>query len=447
MLYILFLVLIFLLYYTFIMEKRDVASPSFLFVASFVFSCFWAILYKDDWNLKLHFNTFAVIAGGCLIFVIICTITKFFLTSFSKRIEEEKETKLEYIYIEKYTKIVVVLFALLTIGLTINKLLKITGYPLSRLSDAMSLFDKNKFNDNKLSLGRGISYCRTIVNALGFWYVYVLLNNFICSKKIDILSAIIVVLSLVSSLITGSRGGAIIMILGSTFLFIILKRQNNEENGTFDLKLIGKILLIFTLILMVFQYSGRLIGRKSNSSNALINASMAEYLATYCGAEINNLDMFLQERWNENRGIFGSQTFIYVIRFLGPRLDINDYNYNLDLPYVYIGNHKLGNVYTLFYPLIYDFGYVGMVLLTANMAVITQVIYELTKRISTRDCPIICILVYSYMVPTIVLSFFSNKFYENIFNTNFVKMVILWYLFNFCMLKIRIKIRKNYYEE
>ena len=85
----------------------------------------------------------------------------------------------------------------------------------------------------------------------------------------------------------------------------------------------------------------------------------------------------------------------------------------------------MGNVYTVFYPFIYDFGYVGVVVLTALMAFVCQVCYELGRNSKNRRVSLLFTIIYGTITSTLLLAFFSNKFYENIFTVEFVKRVII----------------------
>ena len=128
------------------------------------------------------------------------------------------------------------------------------------------------------------------------------------------------------------------------------------------------------------------------------------------------------------------------------------HDYKLDLPFRNINGLNLGNVYTTFYPYIYDFGYIGEFLLVLIMAIISQVIYELTKNAKTNTHPLLSVLVYSNIINCLILSFFSNKFYENIISIEMIKKVIFWILLNltFCEIdwkKIYIRLKENMYKK
>ena len=160
--------------------------------------------------------------------------------------------------------------------------------------------------------------------------------------------------------------------------------------------------------------------------------------------------MFLQEDHSKNNEIWGSQTFVSIIRWLGPKFGIENYYYQLDLPFRRINGFSLGNVYTTFYPYIYDFGYLGEICLVVLMAIIVQCVYEICKRTKLKNSPSIPILLYGYMYSSIVLSFFSNKFYENTFTRNALIVIpVSWIVYEifFCKIVFNKKNKIKYLNE
>ena len=68
---------------------------------------------------------------------------------------------------------------------------------------------------------------------------------------------------------------------------------------------------------------------------------------------------------------------------------------------------------------------------------IAQYMYEICKRVKLKDKPSIPILLYGYMYSSIVLSFFSNKFYENTFTRNALIVIpISWIMYEIFFCKI-----------
>ena len=130
--------------------------------------------------------------------------------------------------------------------------------------------------------------------------------------------------------------------------------------------------------------------------------------------------------------------FFAIIKWASQFISFKNSNYEIILPFRTVNGFNLGNVYTMLYPLVYDFGYMGTLFLVMLMAFISQILYERCKTDKFDNKPSIRILIYSYVFPTIVLSFFGNIFYNQIFNINFIYFIIMNYLLNIFCFKIQI---------
>ena len=79
MIYMLFILLVFVLLVIYLLNRKDLTTPSLIFTASFVFSTAWACLYAEKWNMNnMYINTIAVIFGGVVEFFVITLIVKYF---------------------------------------------------------------------------------------------------------------------------------------------------------------------------------------------------------------------------------------------------------------------------------------------------------------------------------------------------------------------------------
>lgn len=442
MIYLLMITLCVLLLINFILNKKDFIAPSFIFCASFCFSSVWAVVYSKKWSLGLHINTFCVILGGVLEFIIISIIvqTLFLKSSGESAVKEKRE--LVKIEIENIKKIIFLIFCIFTIIFTIYSIVKVMHGSFKNIGKAISDYRTAiLFQDEIIQLPKLLNYSRNIVNVAGYWFAYVVINNYLVDKKIDIFSALIVITAMISNMTTGGRGGAVNLILACIAIFVLLINKMSGFRNTIKLKVLIRFIMVGIVAIALFQATGTLLGRTATSKKSVNTREGADYLAIYCGAEIKNLDLFLQRNDFKSNKIWGSQTFIYMIRWLGPKFGLENTHYQLVLPFRYVNGFPLGNVATTFYPYIYDFGYSGVICLIGLMAFITQFVYEKCKRVKIKREPSQYILVYGFMFSSIVLSFFSNKFYEQNFNKQFLYFLIFCFIYNiiFC----RIKIRKN----
>lgn len=418
MLYILLFLLLLLLFICNFESRYNFICPAFIFCAVFCFNIVWAIYRAKDWKFEIGGITFCVIFFGILIFLVCCYIVKKF---FAKVSTHNNFSCISYIYISRWKICVLIFFQSLTIFLTLYFIIVLYSSNWGQLSQAIWLYKYNYTSENGIfkSIPGYVAYMRTITDAMGYYTGYILINNRIISKKTDRLLFLSFVLSVLSGITTGSRGWALNLIIGAGVTFFLLKGKKEGRLLRLSPKLLFKIILIFVLLLISYQSIGTLLGADTSSIKFM------DYISMYCGGSIYNLDYFIKNiNWPKSN-VFGGQTFIYIIKWIGPLFGI-DTNYRLDMPFIRNGVYEMGNIYTTFYPFIYDFGLAGTFFLTALMAIITQSIYEKTKFSFESSKPAFSIILYSYVFSSIMFSFFSNKFYESVFTPNFLVYIISW---------------------
>lgn len=424
--------------------KWNVTEPSFIFVVSFVMACIIASINANKWNLGLHLNTFFVILLGVLEFVLVCYVLKTILLK-NNILTDGAENCGENIIINKWKKAFFICFIIIANIIYLYYIVKAVGgnfNGIGNILDAISKYDNiSKFTEqfDAIKLPSIISNLRVAIIACGYWFIYVIVNNFIYQKRIDILNIIIVLLCSIMSCLSGTRTYIFYYIFIAIVFYLMKKIKKDGIKNTINKKFIKYIVIIAFVFLITFLPLAKLLGRNTNKN-------MIDYISTYCGAEIKNLDIFLQqENYEKENNIWGSQTFIYLIKTIGEKVGFTGYkSYQLDLPFQNINGYGLGNVYTTFYPYIYDFGYIGEFVLVCIMAIISQLSYEIANKVKANNKPRISILIYGLISCTLILSFFSNKFYEVIFSMNFIKYILVWIVCNyfFCNLDVRHTIKK-----
>lgn len=420
-------------------EKKQYTAPSFTFCLSFCFSCAWAVVYRDQWDLQLHWNTFCVLLGGVTVFMLFSYATKLFLRKTSPRFQLAKKEHdvVKEICIDKTFLVLIVLVETFSVLFTLYEIMNAAG--TTNISKALVFYNNTTKFTTDIVVFRHAGLLHlfwAFVDAMGFWISYIVANNIIAKKKTPWLEIIILIVSCVNNFFRGARTTAICKILSAICIYVILLRRNskNKEKAV-KTSFIIKLIVLAILFMVAFKSLGGLLGRT-------IATTGTDYVAMYCGSEIKNLDTFLQEPRQEIDSILDSQTFYVLMRFIKPKLGITDKTLPI-LQVRFVHGIMLANVYTTFYQFIYDFGYVGVVVLTGLMAIITQSIYEFSISNLLKRKPLISLVAYGNIYPSLVFSFFSNKFYERNFSIEFVRMIIFWYLFNFIFIKVRFKLGKR----
>lgn len=443
MIYLLMIILFFLLFLSLKLNKKDIISPAFVFCFGFVFQIVWAVIYAEKWQLGLHVNTFLVIIFGVFEFLVVSYV---FSVMYKKKYGDVEKTSNEYIEINKNLKNFYLLFVIIFSFIYLYYIVEAVGGNFNKftsVSDAISRFDSlSKFSDeyDVVKLPFLITNIQTIVIASGYWFLYIFINNFISSHKLDVTSLFIVLATMICSSLNGSRTETFMMITSGIVIFLIIYSKNKKYENVLNFKIIKNIFIIGLVFLCSFLSFATLLGRN-------IKESPLNYLSIYCGAEVKNLDLFLQDKnFEKQNNIFGSQTFYSVVTTIGEKVGFKNYKkYRLDLPAQKVGKYSLGNVYTTFYPFIYDFGYIGVVILVMIMAIISQYVYEKVKHFKFTKSPSIYILTYSIVFCCLLLSFFSNKFYENIISMRMLKFLFAWIMLKLIFCKLNFK--KDKYQE
>lgn len=434
MIYVLLMSLCVLLYIAWIIYK-DIFSPAFVFGTSFVFSTVWAVIYKERWELDLGLNTFVVISGGVFLFLVSSYFTHILLKSKKKMRINISPPR---IYIERWKLYVFIAFEMFSIFITFIKMKNVMkGYGGSNLSEMIFLYRSLSMNGRLAERLPGyIVLCRTLVTSGGYWFTYIVASELIIAKKIPCLESVVVLLAMISSVSLGGRNGLVNILLAFVVCLYFVAVRNNKFKLNIKFKYILVGIVFVFVFMIVFQNFGSALGRTTNTSTTIM-----DYLAKYCGAEIKNLDIFLN---NTSKDLLShnNQTFIYMVHWIGGKLGENT-DYVLDLPYNKINGFNLGNVYTTFYPFIYDYGYLGVVVLTPVMGVLSQISYEFAKRYYSKSTSVFSIVLYAYIFNSLLFSFFSNKFFEQQFTAGFFRSVIFWVLFYifFCRMKVKMKMR------
>lgn len=446
MTYLLLVILLLLFILSFLIFEKDIISPAFVFSLGFVVQAVFVAIYAKKWELGLHLNTFLVISLGIAEFIAVSYIVHIIFDRVRKKNKKIKEdskneckenskNKIESIQINRILEILYLIFMIIVTGIYLYFIVKsVDGnfWGISNILDAMTKYDNiSKFSDKAVGLPFLITNLEELVMASGYWFIYVAINNYIKDKKVNCVEILIIIVSIISSMLNGSRTTAFMMLFASATIFIIMIQRVKNENNILTLKLIKNIAILGCVFVTIFYFSAQAWGRISKDEKIY-------YFAIYCGAEVKNLDIFLQEKeYVKNSELWGSQTFYSIIQTLGKKVGINEFkDYKLDLPFRNINGLNLGNVYTTFYPYIYDFGYIGEFVLILIMAVICQIVYEWMKGVKLKKYPTLSILIYTNIVNCLILSFFSNKFYENIITMAMIKKIVFWITLNliFCII-------------
>lgn len=423
-------------------SKEAVISPQFGFAACFVPGIIYAFNYVRKWNMYLSNQTIEAIILGITVFIITSAIINYFSYKFRFRFGNVRFYEKNHIEvgcisdsIPAWKMRIVLILELLSLFLVLVFLIKNFGTNISVAIYTFRLRNRNITSNDYVSLPGFVRLLRRIALAAGYLVMYLFFNGIVHkSKKNRIIEIVCIVIAFINGIVLGGRGDGIQLIVAGIIIYLMMRR--GEKGGiSFQIADAVKIITLVIIILVTFAGMGSLLGRQMDFLN------FNDYIAIYLSAELKNLDLFIR------KGVFGtnfrnSQTMINIVNTLGSILRHQDWIHSLDNPYHYIGGMALGNVSTIFYAFMYDGGYAGIVVYTALFATISQIVFQCSLRAETRQKISFSILFYSYVWYTIIFSFFSDKFYEMIFNTAFIWTLFSWgVLVWFFNIRVKFKIK------
>lgn len=240
-------------------------------------------------------------------------------------------------------------------------------------------------------------------------------------------------LTILDSALNGGKGGAIqaviIMIIAWYIKYIRIKHRFNVRKKV--LALIGGMgVAVFLGINIMNYWVGR--GDENNTLDVAMYAG-----AVYCGAELKNMDIYM--RSPKSTEVWGQNTFRRFYNMLDDKglvFGYKDKRYESGAlkPFLSVHGYNLGNVYTLFCDLYWDFGWWGLLWMPV-MAIILMIFF---RKIFTSPKPVAQVSIWEFFYLSMAwhtfMSFFSNRFFEAYCNPlGIIKTLIYFYIIDFIL--------------
>lgn len=456
MLLALFYVTLILFVLNYILVEGDYFHPTIILLAIFLVVELLCIAYEKMYAIRFNDGTFFIIISA---FVIFTLFTVFFKYRYSNN-QLTFANKITPIHIEKFILIIALLIQVINTLYFYKYESNLFSAYLGRqgsFSEIINIYDKlTKFRwDDFRSLGVGEPLPYRLLNQftgpISYLILYVIIHNFIAIRKVDWLQVSILGVYFVQQLMTGSRSPLFRVITFAMVVYYILSlRQLGRKklNSAFVFRVVVCILALVPLSLLALNAMGRSDGIDENSTFSSIMISVFFYV----GAPLLNLNNYLESNYQlgENAVLWGEQTLRGLYLFLGGKFDISQFNYDSIISvnsFVRSSNGlATGNVFTTFYMFVYDFGYWGVIPMTAIIAYyytksyskIGNTIYDEKKfQIDYR------LFIYAYLFNDLVMLFFSNRFYETVATWGFVKFLLISFIFVwFLSLNVTFKYKK-----
>lgn len=408
--YVVLVVLLALLFaLTFRMGGANPVTPSSLFIGGFFVSSLTAMAYSGKWGVSLGVPALLIVVVGNVVFAAVAHGVHVLFAKHASRStpkEGARRKVLADMFNESPSAINYIVIAIVQIAVFCITLAYIQQrFPGLALGDAIRSYNAAEtFTTEDMSFPAPFRQIRGLVVNGGYVVAYFAgreIARGISRKAIP--PAICSGLSVALILELGTRTEAVVLAICLGVAYFLERKEIAPTEPLLNKRIVLCVVAAGIVGLLLFKYMA--VGREVSSYSTL------DYLAEYIGAEIPNLNTFLS---NTDipvvRNLPGYMTFATNYGYLGGKLGIDSWVYTFDLPFLQSNGYDMGNVYTTFYAFLYDFGYWGIVPLVAVMAACTQLVFEFAAKRGFLG--LACGVLYGKVASTLLLSFFSNKFYE-----------------------------------
>lgn len=433
----------------YIKSNKDILNPAVIFSAMYTFSILCAAINKEYWGIDLGVTTFLIIILGGIEFIFISfIINRYYKNKYGKsedELETQEENKDKVIIIEKWKIIAILIYSIAAIILLILNVLSIASEfgEYSNFSEALTIFRQNTSYESNTSLSRIVSLALKPLFASAYVCLFVYIRNIIYKdgkmiKKIfkESIYLLPVLAFVIQSLAQSNRGSILRIALAGFVMFMIIWYQKGKWKCRVQLKTIIILAATACIGLTAFYFSATLVGRK-------ISKNLVQYVTMYCGGSIQCLDLYIKNPV-EKSGIFGYETFTYFI------INLCDYA-GLELEEVPTAHLEwrrsngilVGNVYTSYRRWIQDFGYVGMAVLQAGVAVFYNIYYNKIKYSKNKSNTIndLALIMYGYLAYPLFIHSIDSVLYLNVFRVFFITQLLTLLLVYIFLLKTKISLK------
>ncbi len=421
---ILFILCLMLLAISLYFNKDSIMSPSNLIVFSFTVAVLCGLLNYDNWNFHVSSNTCFLVFGGLASFMLAATLCKYIWFR-AVQTEPRKRTRILSLPLPIYiVGIAYPLFVMLRTSRELMSVVQTYGGGADNVMDAIGKYDQLiKFSGQAVGLSSLTDNMNALAQALMYYWLFRLLKTYFDAKKIDAWAFVALVVSLPVPLLSGSRNGlyqelVAIIVIG---LLYYTAYAGHKIYISFKAGMVSAIVVL--VLLFSFKPLLSLLGRK-DSLNTF------DYISLYLGAPVKNLDTYLKgytvpapNRWGEMTFANMRSNFSFIFGDSVP-------DWNIWQPFQTVNGRSLGNVYTIFYPLVYDFGFIGAIVMMMALGTAAQLVFEYARKTLAehRSGFPIATCIYGIVAYGLVFSFFSNRLIATVFSAQFVKFLMVWVL-------------------
>lgn len=415
--YILAIVLVIILVFSYIASNRDIMAPSVLLTAGYFLACLCCMYNIDNWAVNLRFQTCLLIVVGVIFFV----LGDLFQNAIHKNkpLRADEIIQLKEINIPNYIVIIFVLYDLLVLFLTFKEIVNIAGGLSGTIGNLVGQFRyayaytdyrSNTLNVQLLKVCKGAAYT----------FLFVFFNNVFVNRKNlirDIRYLIPIIVFALITLIKGGRINAIMIIIAGLFLYYYNWHRKVGWNKSISVRFIKVIFVAFMAFVILFFGTREFVGRKETTA-------LSEYVTTYIGGSFQLLDQYLEEGASITSE--GLETFPGVIQTLNKLGLSNVFPHKaLEFRYSSTGVY-LGNVYTGLRRYYHDFGYLGMMAIQFIYGYLFSYMYRKIKQMAYLNSNRLFLLTtYGSLLFCIITQGMEDHFWIDISLGFFIELIVM----------------------
>ncbi|PJM78660.1 O-antigen polymerase [Bifidobacterium scaligerum] len=424
----LLIILIACLGVSFVLTGRRLISPVVFFFVPFIFQILDGFLFYRIWEFNLHMETVAIVSGCFFVFAFGCVLVHHTLGSNNKiRYVSDRPVALSsanaynrpiHIPTRFYWLIIIVQIILFLIVFRAEKQVVSQYLPVSGIADVITGYNNlNKFTDADAILPTIPAQLSAVLQGLTFFVALLgakeLANRGRSSSPVCMLALLV---AIVVAFATGNRTWplSVLFTFGIIYLLLLEKQGKITSIAKIKVKYIVFGIIAFVALLGAFYMLTFAMGRDNTMTPIY-------YLSVYLGAPLKNLDSAIAESITPSP-VPGEYTFNFLFQTLIAKFGV-EADQIVSLPYRDIGIYPLGNVYTVFFAPLKDFGIAGCLLLIFVLAIVMQAIYEISLRADDSRLSIAQVL-YGYFSFLLAMTFFAHFIFQNVVHLGFAKQLV-----------------------
>lgn len=433
MIYLLLFILIILFCISYFFTGKDFFAPSTVQILTFAGTVFMCIYFM--WSIEapheFHWITIGVIVSA----MAWTTVWGIVIHTLFRKVEIQPHTP-ETILVSPITETVsflVIGFLLFTIAWLLSEIWRIGGLSGS-FNEIMNRFHSlhsystDEMGDFPWILNQFVDLTKIIFFLFGFNLIRFFSQFSLRQKMINFL---VLGLCAIEMLLNGGRTSLVNYSINCFMLFHLLRIQKEGKYKQYHFKSLLRIAFLVVIVFGVFFLTKSFVGRSSQNETL----DIVDYIAYYTGTQYICLDKYFQNPPVAS-DVWGKETFYSLISFMIRYKLVNIQPYIQHLEFRSVGGGFSNNVYTSLRLYHYDFGWTGMLFLHSLSIIILSVYYEYTKKKRSN----LSILIFGLIYYTIVMSFFFERFFTNIFSPNFIKVLVETLILYELFIRKRIKL-------